>query len=119
MSDTCSQCSREYRNGEARPCPACGSSAVTHIGAGTGTIRILGGVRLRSTRDGFKLLEADRRYKRAGRSGKLAHEVLSFDHSDPLWTTKRHVVREEQEDGTWETVHDEREDYPAKRRRPQ
>ena len=41
---------------------------------------------------------------------------LSYDRSDPSKTVKRHVVKEQQPDGTWVVVHDEHEEYTAKRR---
>jgi hypothetical protein len=65
---------------------------------------------------GFKFFEGTSREKIAGNTGNLAEEALSFDRSDPAKTVKRHVVREQQPDGTWTVEHDETEESPAKRR---
>jgi hypothetical protein len=48
--------------------------------------------------------------------GKLARESLRLDRSEPDKTVKAHRVEEQREDGSWEVVHDERIEYPAKRR---
>jgi len=59
------------------------------------------------------------RTKRGGKSGQPAHEDLRFDRSDPTKTVKTHHVEEQDADGTWQVVHDEQVQYPAKRRPPQ
>ena len=51
------------------------------------------------------------------RLGKLARESLRYDRTDPTRTTKTHRVEEQQPDGSWTVEHDEREEYPAKRKR--
>jgi hypothetical protein len=51
------------------------------------------------------------------RFGRLSRESLRFDRSDPAKTTKTHRVEEQQPDGSWTVVHDEQEEYPAKRKR--
>jgi hypothetical protein len=48
--------------------------------------------------------------------GILAREILVIDRSHPEKTVKTHHVEERQPDGSWKTVHDERVEYPAKRR---
>ena len=50
--------------------------------------------------------------------GRLARESLRIDRSDPAKTVKTHRVEERQDDGSWEVVHNERPEYPAKRRPP-
>jgi hypothetical protein len=48
--------------------------------------------------------------------GKLARESLRLDRSESEKTVKTHRVEEHREDGSWEVVHDECMEYPAKRR---
>jgi hypothetical protein len=81
-------------------------------------MRLLGGAKLRELRDGFLTLESRWKHKVAGASGKLAHDSLIFDHTDPAKTVKTHVVKEEEPDGSWTTVHDERQVFGARRRPP-
>lgn len=54
--------------------------------------------------------------KKISRRGLPARETLVIDRSDMNKTVKTHHVEEQQTDGSWVTVHDERVEYPAKRR---
>lgn len=62
------------------------------------------------------VVDYKQRNKRGGKSGQPAREDLRLDRSDPSVTVKTHHVEEQADDGTWHTVHDERVEYPAKRR---
>jgi hypothetical protein len=48
--------------------------------------------------------------------GRLAREWLSIDRSAPDKTVKYHRVDEQQDDGTWQTVHEHTVESTAKRR---
>jgi transposase len=71
---------------------------------------------LRQRRSGFKgsVVKLVERSKVGGRSGRPVRESLRIDRSDPTKTVKTHHVEEQRPDGTWEVVHDERIESPAK-----
>ena len=115
---TCSACLRQYRDGEEPPCPNCGGKARSFRGAEFDGIRLLGGLKLREFRNGFLTFESHSKQKFARASGKLAHESLIYDHTDPATTVKTHVVKEEEPDGSWTVVHDERQEFNARNRPP-
>lgn len=74
-------------------------------------------MRLRQRRPGFPgwLITIVNRIKRSWH-GILARETLIVDRSDPHSTLKTHHVEEQQPDGTWKIVHNEKEEFEAKRR---
>lgn len=115
---TCSVCGYIFPEGEPRtPCPNCGGTARTFHEHLESQVEVHTGLRARHRRPGFPGYLADM-ISRAKRSlkGIVAHEELTIDRSDPCKTIKTHRVSERQPDGSWKTVHDEREEFKAKRR---
>lgn len=113
----CSNCGFQYAAAQQPPCPNCGRSARTYSETLTATQKLLVSIRQVGKRaSGFRFFEGKSGEKIAGKTGNLAEEALSIDRSDPSKTVKRHVVREQQPDGSWTVEHDETEEYPAKRR---
>ena len=112
-SPTCPACGYVYGEGERLPCPSCGS----HLAAVelTARVEVLASLRAVWRRAGFALVSHLERMKRSAH-GKLARERLRFDRTDPEATVKAHHVEERRDDGTWDVVHDEREEHPARRR---
>ncbi len=62
------------------------------------------------------LVKAVKRWKWSRRSGKPAREEQVYDRSAPDKTVKRDLVGEQEPDDSWTVVHDEHDEYPAKRR---
>ncbi len=116
-SPICTNCAYEYQANDQPPCPRCGHTTRKYFETLEVVARALPSLQEVGTRaSGFNFFKGLSRFKKAGKTGNLADETLSIDRSDPDKTVKRHVVREEQPDGTWTTEHDERVEYPAKRR---
>lgn len=117
-STTCSVCGYIFRESEPRkPCPNCGGTTRTYHEHLEGKVEFHTGLRARHRRPGFPrfLAEMISRVKRS-LNGILAREELTIDRSDPNKTIKTHRVSERQPDGSWKTVHDEKEEFKAKRR---
>ncbi len=113
----CIKCHYEFEDPTRKmPCPNCGSLEQS--------IHVL----VRDEARGRDSLSLEQRQKgwpgflrriidrwKLSRQGKEAREVLAIDRSDFDKTVKRHLV-EEFENGEWKIVHDEYEEFPAKRR---
>lgn len=112
----CSGCGAELQE-EQRPCPVCGSAARTYSIHIEDKVVVLSSLKAEA-RDptGFKKVTQIVREKVAGFSKRLAREWLRIDRSDRAVTRKVHRVEEQGPDGQWVTVHDETQDFPAKRR---
>jgi hypothetical protein len=116
----CTKCGYDYGDGEQPPCPTCGSTERTfpkYLTGQVGTMGSLGGVKRRPGYPRGWVIKFVERTKLSG-LGKLARESLRIDRSDPNKTVKTHRVEEQQDDGSWQLEHDERKEYPAKRRPP-
>jgi len=98
----------------SEPCPNC-SSVDRRVSVEDSVVFREGIGVIAKDESGFRLFESKARDKLSG-TGNEAHEELRFDHSNPEVTTKDHVVKEQQPDGSWKTVHDEHQAFPAKRR---
>lgn len=114
---TCTRCGHVYAKDEKPPCPECGDTRRTFDKVIATTVAALASVSGLGRRPGFPraFVRFVERTK-VSRLGKLARESLRFDRSDRKKTVKTHHVEEQQPDGSWNVVHDEREEYPAKRR---
>jgi hypothetical protein len=112
----CTACGSAYFAKELDQCPFCGAD-VRHLRLALfEEIKLSGSAKLREFREGFRTFTHDWKEKIAGATGNRARESQTYDRSHPDKTVKRHVVDEEQADGTWVNVHDETVEYPAKRR---
>lgn len=79
-------------------------------------VKVRGSLGLIQKRQGWpKFLRKFINRRKLSRRGKEAREILEIDRSDKEKTVKRHKVWELNND-KWELVHDEHEEYPAKRR---
>lgn len=114
----CSSCGHVFPEpGPRVPCPSCGETRRTRDGVGTIETRASISFRARHKRPGFggwvrDLLSRDK----VSGHGIRAREILDIDRSHPQKSVKRHHVEELQPDGSWKTVHEEKVEYPAKRR---
>lgn len=99
------------------PCPNCGGTTRIFHKDLEGHLEPHGALRAGQRRPGFPGFVVDMKHRvKQSLGGILARERLVIDRSDPLKTVKTHHVEERQLDGSWETVHDEREEFEAKRR---
>ncbi len=99
-------------------CPQCGDTRRACRLEVTASMEALAQVNAKQKRADYPgdfVTNMTTRTKRS-RHGKLAHEVLEIDRSDPSVTVKRHRVWEQQPDGSWEFVHEHTVTWPAKRR---
>jgi len=96
------------------PCHECGSmDRFVSIGE---EIKMLEMLKLKA-KDNCNYRLFDRKTgKKKSHHGRIADEFLEYDHSNSEVTKKTHIIKEQQHSGNWEVVHDEREEYPAKRR---
>lgn len=117
---TCARCGYTLEEDESPThCPNCGynpnsAPLVEFGGSFPGPVSL----RLLWKQPGYPKsprLEVKARLKRSGK-GMLAQETQVYDRMDPEHTVKRHQVREEQSDGSWATVHDHTDEYPAAHR---
>ena len=95
----------------------CGSAARTHSIQIDAKAVVLSSLKAEA-RDptGFKKVTQIVREKVSGFSKRLAREWLRIYRSDRAVTRKVHRVEEQGPDGQWITIHDETQDFPAKRR---
>jgi hypothetical protein len=114
---SCSACGYVYTGRLKPPCPDCGATAITFELTLTSRVTTLDSLQGKQRRPGFAgaLVSFTERTKLSA-LGNLARESLRLDRSDPEKTVKTHRVEERQEDGSWTLEHNEREEYPAKRR---
>jgi hypothetical protein len=110
-------CGYQYRNDESAACPNCGATARTSQKEMQATVSTHASLRGRHWRPGFPgpLVNFVERTK-LSRFGKLVRESLRFNRTDAYKTVKTHHVEERQPDSSWKVVHDEQDEYPAKRR---
>ena len=116
----CQHCGTEIES-DTQICPKCSE----YCGPGkrryeeklTASIRLSTsmGVEIRDA-SGFKKISEHTKNKRAGKTGRKARESLSIDRTDKQVTIKKHIVEEQNEEGKWETVHNEEKKFPAKHR---
>ena len=114
----CGNCGIEL-SGEYAKCPKCSSTVRKYKVSITATVDMSSTLKGKA-RDsaGNRKREFASRSKRGGKSGRLAQEEISIDHTDPKETVKTHEVSEMNEAGQWEKVHGHTDKYPAKRRVP-
>jgi hypothetical protein len=119
---SCLDCGLE-RDDDIPLCPRCGSKREAKalrvdIRIDKAASRESPNVRMRVKWPGIPgyTQDARRKYRRAGASGNQVRDELHIDRTALEVTVKRHHV-EELVDGEWQTVHEEEECYPAKRRR--
>jgi predicted nucleic acid-binding Zn-ribbon protein len=113
---TCVDCGRVYADDESPPCPDCGCRTVSkHL---TGQVTAHGTLSGEHRRPGvrYEITSFMERTKLSA-LGRLARESLRYDRSHPSKTVKTHRVEEQQPGGSWTIEHDEREEYPARRKR--
>lgn len=111
----CANCGQSIKPEEAsKPCSNCGSVnrhiLVEDSGHGYEMIKLKA-----KANDGTTLFEGKQGDKLSA-GGRRARERLEFDHRDPEKSTKTHIVEEQTNKGSWEVVHSEHEEFPAKRR---
>jgi hypothetical protein len=111
----CAKCGRYIDAEEAsKPCPECGSGdrqiLVDDAGHGLEMLKLKA-----KASDGTRLFEIKQGDKLSAH-GRKARESLKIDHRDTEKTTKMHIVEEQRDDGIWKVVHNEHEEFPAKRR---
>ncbi len=114
----CGNCEKPLRPDES-PCKNCGSTRRRYNVTMT-TDLVFSRTTLKTvakTPSGFKKIEGVVGNKIAGASKWIAEEILRIDRTDPHYTEKTHVVREQDPTtGEWITVHNERKKTLAKRR---
>ncbi len=115
MTIKCIKCGRYIDPEEAsKPCSECGSGdrqiLVEDAGHGHEMLKLKA-----KASDGTRLFEIKQGDKLSA-NGHKARESLKIDHRDTDKTTKTHIVEEQTDDGIWKIVHNEHEEFPAKRR---
>ena len=114
----CSECGSTFVGTEPRAaCCKCGSTRRTFQGQVNlvATAELSFGLRQKQPgTPGWLVTIIDR--VKTSLHGRRAKEVLMLDRSTPDKTVKSHRVQEQQDDGSWKTVHEHREEFPAKRR---
>ena len=115
MTMKCAKCGRSIDPEEASdPCPGCGS--VDRQILVEDSFHVLEMLKLKAkANDGTRLFERKQGDKLSAH-GHKARELLDFDHLNPEKTTKTHIVEEQTDNGSWEVVHDEHEEFPPKHR---
>jgi len=87
------------------------------INVGGGKVPISSNLKAKvKDKDGFVKFSFNKIKKIAGQTGRKTRELLSFDRTGKDVTVKKHHVEERNEEGKWETVHNEEVKYPAKHR---
>ena len=115
MTVKCAKCGRSIDPEEASdPCPECGSIDRQILVQDPGHVSEMLKLKARAS-DGARLFERKQGDKLSAH-GRKSRERLEFDHRDPEKTTKTHIVEEQMDGGSWEVVHNEHEEFPAKRR---
>ncbi len=120
-AQTCSVCGYTFNDHEAEiPCPNCKSTARTKHLFLEGTLPIQTELEVVSRGKDFApkwwIIKLIKRFKIARSTGLWAKEELRFDRSAANTTVKTHHVEERQPEMTWSVVHDEKEEYKAKKR---
>ena len=122
-SDRCADCDYTFPESEPRvPCPECGSTARKLVRVASEVVTLREGLGVKQRREGQtggRVFESKTQHKTSGETKRPAKEVQAVDRTDPEKTVKYHRVEEQAEDGSWETVHEHTNEYPAKRRPPQ
>ena len=114
----CADCGKKLSKNE-RPCSSCGCSArkITHeihdtIGINDNFLR----AKVKNPDIPGIAYEMTKKKKHSGETKQPAEETIIIDRTHPERTIKKHRVKEL--DGQkWRTVHDEREENPAKHRK--
>lgn len=119
--ETCSVCGYSFNESESKiACPNCKNTARTKHLFIEGTVTATTELEIFSRSSNFPLkwwiVNLIKRIKIGRVTGFWAKEELRFDRSAPEKTVKTHHVEELQPDGNWKVVHDEREEFPAKKR---
>jgi len=107
-----------------RICPHCGCD-LKKVGRKIkltveGKISLLGGLTLKQKKKGIvgHLVYLKNRTKISSKTKKLTRENLLIDRTDTTKTVKRHHVEEwDDKEKRWIVVHDEQEEFKAKRRK--
>jgi hypothetical protein len=87
------------------------------VNVGEGKVPILSSLKAKAKgTSGFVKFSFKKITKIAGQTGRKALEWLSFDQTGKDVTIKKHMVKEQTENGKWETCHEEEVKYPAKHR---
>lgn len=114
----CAGCGKELQKDE-RPCSNCGSTVINAKHTVTDKVKVSDNLLKAKVRNpntpGIKY-ELTKKKKTSGKTKQPAEETMIIDRSHPEKTTKKHEVREFDGDN-WKTVHDEQEEFPAKRRK--
>ena len=114
----CADCGKELLEDE-RPCSNCGSIARDISIELTDKLSIsdnLFRVKVKNPDIPGTKYELTKKKKLSGKTKQPAEETIIIDRSHPEKTIKKHEVRELDGDN-WKTVHDEHEEFPAKRRK--
>lgn len=114
----CADCGKELLEDE-RPCSKCGGVArnisivlTDKVGVSDNSFK----AKVKNPDIPGTKYELTKKKKQSGKTKKPAEETMIIDRSHPEKTIKKHKVREF--DGeNWKTVHDEHEEFPAKRRK--
>jgi hypothetical protein len=116
----CKHCKSEIED-KMQKCPNCGKDCGPRNRIYD--LEIVNGVSLSANiglevkdSSGFMKYKEKSKNKRAGKTGRKAKESLSIDRTNKQVTVKKHLVKEQNEKGEWETVHNERIESPAKHR---
>jgi len=113
----CAKCGKILAENE-KLCSSCGSSAKKMIHTIHDTAKAKDNIQAKAknpdiTGIAYKMTKKN---KVSGKTKQPAEETMIIDRTHPEKTVKKHNVKEY--DGQkWETVHDERQEYPTKRRR--
>lgn len=99
------------------PCPHCGSTDKVISVVVEDSVQLFESVKTKQKdATGFVKNETIEREKIAGKSRRKTKELLEIDRSDPQYTRKYHLVKELNEHGEFEIVHNEPKLSPAKHR---
>ena len=110
----CANCENFINPRESsNPCPKCGSNNFkVNIQE---NIKVLEMYKLTEKKDGFIISEKKFGDKLSNK-GNIAREYHEINRTNSKKTTKTHIVEELREDGNWELVHKEYEEFKAKKR---
>ena len=115
MAINCAKCGYPIDPAQATgPCAACGSMDRSIILEDTVNLFEMIALKARDEH-GVRLIER-KQGEKLSRQRHKAREFLEFDHRNPETTTKTHTIEEQIEDGSWESEHNEKNTFPAKRR---
>jgi predicted nucleic acid-binding Zn-ribbon protein len=116
----CAECGYEFSDpSNQEACPQCGGTRRQIYLTMRETLELRESTVFQANRPGWKrFVRRIVNRTKLSRQGKKAREILDIDRSDLQKTKKYHHV-EELINGQWETVHNEQEEFDAKRRPPQ